>query len=73
MKSTTEIPTEHVEQVSLMRWAALTKRRRPELALLYAIPNGGDRHKAVAAKLSAEGVKSGVPDLCLPVPRLGAA
>lgn len=39
--------------------------------MLYAIPNGGHRHPATAAKLKAEGVKRGVPDLCLPVPRGG--
>lgn len=39
------------------------------LALLHAIPNGGQRHKAVAGKMKAEGVKRGVPDVCLPVPR----
>ncbi len=39
------------------------------LKWIYAVPNGGDRHKAVAAKLKAEGVKAGVPDLCLPFPK----
>ena len=33
--------------------------------MLYAIPNGGARHIAVAAKLKADGVRSGVPDLAL--------
>lgn len=61
--------TEHQEQVSLFRWAEFAQGRYPELALLFAIPNGGHRHKAVAARLKAEGVKRGVPDLCLPVPR----
>jgi hypothetical protein len=61
--------TEHQEQVSLLRWVTLLQTRHPELALLHAIPNGGHRHKAVAARMKAEGVKRGVPDLCLPVPR----
>ncbi|MCK5602555.1 VRR-NUC domain-containing protein [Candidatus Pacearchaeota archaeon] len=34
---------------------------------MYAIPNGGLRNKVVAAKLKREGVKAGVPDVCLPV------
>ena len=63
--------SEHAEQSALMEWAAYHAGRYPELVLLYAIPNGGHRHKAVAAKLSAEGVKSGVPDLHLPVARCG--
>lgn len=40
-----------------------------QLNLLFAIPNGGERHKAVAGKMKAEGAKSGVYDLFLPVPR----
>ena len=63
--------SEHDEQVALFRWARLAEGRYPELALLHAIPNGGARHIAVARKLKAEGVKSGVPDICLPVARGG--
>lgn len=35
---------------------------------LHAIPNGGQRHPAVAAKLKAEGVTPGIPDLMLTIP-----
>lgn len=63
------IPTEHDEQKALITWADLQAGKHPELHLLYAIPNGGARSKATAGKLKAEGVRSGVPDLCLPVPR----
>lgn len=38
------------------------------LRRLYAIPNGGQRDKITAGKLKAEGVKRGVPDICLPLP-----
>ena len=62
-------PSEHDEQVNLMQWAAHTACTHPELRLLYAIPNGGQRHKVTAAKLKAEGVRAGIPDLNLPVPR----
>lgn len=65
MKQTS--PTEHQEQVQLFAWAAY----RPELALLHAIPNGGKRDIRTAAMLKAEGVKPGVPDICLPVPKGG--
>jgi hypothetical protein len=64
--------SEHAEQAALFRWAEFARSRLPELALLHAIPNGGHRHKATAARLKAEGVKRGVPDVCLPVPRGGA-
>lgn len=38
---------------------------------LYAIPNGLRVRPAQAGKAKAEGLKSGVWDLCLPVGRLG--
>jgi hypothetical protein len=62
---------EHKEQVALFEWAKLAQNVYPVLKWMYAIPNGGHRHIAVAAKLKAEGVKSGVPDVCLPVPKNG--
>ncbi|MFZ2190441.1 MAG: VRR-NUC domain-containing protein [Candidatus Magasanikiibacteriota bacterium] len=43
----------------------------PELALLFAIPNGGARSPATAAKLKATGTKAGVSDMFLPVARHG--
>lgn len=61
--------SEHTEQAALFTWAAVCVPRAPELALLFAIPNGGVRHKAVAAKMKAEGVKPGIPDTFLPVAR----
>lgn len=70
-------PTEAAEQCAVFAWAALYAGRRPELALLFAIPNFagvGKRTGAsggwIAARL-AEGMRPGVPDLCLPVARGG--
>jgi hypothetical protein len=60
---------EHQHQVALFRWASLMAREYPELRLMYAIPNGGGRSKAEAGRLKAEGVKPGMPDVCLPAPR----
>ena len=60
--------SEHDEQVALFDWVEMNKHRIPELAALYAIPNGGHRHIKVAQKLKAEGVKPGVWDLALDVP-----
>lgn len=62
-------PLEHVEQVHLFQWAAWQSGKYPELDLMYAIPNGGYRNKKTAAELKAEGVKSGVSDIFLPVAR----
>ena len=61
--------SEHDEQVKLFQWARMSEGRWPELALMFAIPNGGKRHVAVARKLKAEGVRAGVPDICLAVAR----
>lgn len=61
--------TEHQEQAALMRVCRLHENKYPGLELIHAIPNGGQRHIAVARKLKAEGVKAGVPDIFLPVPR----
>lgn len=43
--------------------------RYPELELLFHIPNGGKRDAREAARFKRMGVKAGVPDLFLPVPR----
>lgn len=59
--------SEHDEQAALIEWADWLSLRHPRLAMLFAIPNGGARHKAVASRMKAEGVRRGVPDLFLPV------
>jgi hypothetical protein len=66
-----KLVSEHGEQEALIQRCVLHYAEYPELRLLFAIPNGGLRDKRVAAKLKAEGVKAGVPDLCLPVARKG--
>ena len=60
---------EHQAQKAVVKWAKLRESVCPELQLLYAIPNGGKRSKYEAARFKAEGVKSGVPDLHLPIQR----
>ena len=63
------IPTEGQEQTTLFKWAAMSSRKHPELRLLFHIPNGGSRNQIEARHLKEQGVKPGVPDLCLPVAR----
>lgn len=63
--------TEHDEQARLIRLCDWHAPRYPALRMLYAVPNGAQRHKAVAAKLKAEGVRAGVPDLVLAAARDG--
>lgn len=75
--------SEHDEQVTVVQWAELQTGKYPDLELLFAIPNGGGRGKPfidkggnkrpplLAIKLKREGLKSGVPDLMLPVAKQG--
>ncbi|MDR2513757.1 MAG: VRR-NUC domain-containing protein [Christensenellaceae bacterium] len=65
------VPTESEEQQTLFQWAVIQSGRFPELALMYHVPNGGSRSKAEAGRFKAEGVKAGIPDICLPVARGG--
>ena len=60
------IPTEHEEQRQVVMWFRQTHRPMR----IFAIPNGGLRSKAVAAKLKVEGVSPGVPDLFIPALKL---
>lgn len=69
MKPKQYIPLETEEQQNLFQWARLMEGKYPELRLLHHIPNGGLRNKPVAVRLTAEGVRRGVPDICLPVAR----
>jgi hypothetical protein len=52
--------SEHDEQVALFEMIRLYKQSTHRLKTAFAIPNGGLRHKAVAAKLKAEGVSAQV-------------
>lgn len=59
-------PHESAEQIAVFQWAAYRTGVYPELELLYHVPNGGSRDPIEAARLKAQGVKAGVPDLVLP-------
>jgi uncharacterized protein YcgL (UPF0745 family) len=74
--------TEHEEQCAVFEWAGLMSNQFPELELMFAVPNGGvrphkfsgsskkgDRYSVEGRKLKKEGVKKGVPDIFLPVPK----
>lgn len=56
---------EAMEQAALFEWAAYI----PDLKYMHAIPNGGSRNKLEAINLKRQGVKAGVPDICLPLPK----
>lgn len=61
-------PSEHEIQAAFIQycnWMAIQDER---YQLVAAVPNGGQRHPAVAQKLKKEGVKPGYPDVIIDVP-----
>lgn len=62
--------TEHDQQVVVISWAKAHETQHPALALLFAVPNAGKRSIGAAKYYLAEGLKSGVPDLILPIPKI---
>lgn len=69
------VGTQPTEEVLAMRMMDECRRRRglhPELTTrLFHVPNGGRRGKFEAARLQKQGVRAGVLDYMLPVPRGG--
>ena len=63
------VASEEVEQIRLFQMVEERLPEYPDLRLLFHVPNGGHRSKATAGRLKASGVKAGVPDLLLLVPR----
>jgi len=70
-----------MEQVIIFQWARMCSGRYPELAFMFAIPNGaklpyvknsnGHRYSPQAIKLLAEGLLPGASDIFLPAARGG--
>lgn len=57
--------TEKDEQISLFRWAEY----RTDLQLMFHIPNEGRRCVQHTQSLLRQGMKPGVPDIFLPIPK----
>ena len=66
---TAKLPTEHQEQVALIQWFDATYREHR--GRLFSVPNGTNKSRAAAAHFKREGLRSGVPDLMLPVASMG--
>lgn len=60
-------PTEHEIQAALFSWINAKTPAIPELENAYAVPNGSYKSKASAGRFRAEGLRAGVPDICLAV------
>lgn len=58
--------SEYLEQREFVSWF---RKTHPGVRI-FAIPNGGQRNIVAAARLKAEGVSAGVPDLYIPAWRV---
>jgi hypothetical protein len=63
--------TEHAEQTAYFQWLSIQSKipGYEELELAFATPNAAKRSYKLAAHMKAEGMKKGVPDVFLPIPR----
>ena len=66
-----EAISEHQHQVTLFEWIDWYANVDDRLKNAFAVPNGGNRDARTGARLKAEGVKRGVPDLFLMWPAHG--
>jgi hypothetical protein len=55
------VPTEHQEQAALVK--RLTLHPLTKDVVYFAIPNAGKRNPAAGARMKAEGMQAGAPDL----------
>lgn len=55
-------------QTAFFNWVRIQEKHDWRFRLIFAVPNGGQRHPAVAAKLKREGVRAGVPDVLILAP-----
>lgn len=61
--------SEHDEQVRFFKALETLSLTEQGLKFAFAVPNGNKRDAITGARLKQEGVKRGVPDIVIPVPR----
>ena len=69
LKLTSPLPTEHEEQVRVIKWCDACKD--PRASLIYSHLNGLRAPLGAVVKAKAAGGRKGIPDLFLPVPSQG--
>lgn len=63
-----ELPvTEHQLQKAYFEWVRLKAVKDWRYRLIFAVPNAARRSYALAARMKAEGLLPGVPDVCVPL------
>lgn len=60
---------EHKSQAAFITWCKVNERRYPELKTIHAIPNAARRSYKLVGFMLAEGLRKGVLDIHLPIPR----
>jgi hypothetical protein len=63
--------SENEIQASFFYFCDVWLNKYPELELLHSIPNGSHKSRSAQKIHKMTGLKSGVPDVCLPVARCG--
>lgn len=65
--------SEHLEQVAFFEWIEVAQRREPRLAATFAVPNGAHLARGAITfnTLREEGLRPGVPDVFIPIPKEG--
>ena len=64
-------PDEHSHQCLVFAWADCMRALRPDLGMLFAVPNAGKRTPRQGASMKAEGLRPGFPDIGLLTARKG--
>ena len=67
------LPSEHAEQVAVIQWCdAQTSGPWSDARYIFAVPNGGSRNIIEATRMKAAGVRAGMTDLILPIPKMNS-
>lgn len=67
-----ELPvSEHDLQKAYFAWVREMATRDWRYRTIFAVPNAARRSYALAARMKAEGLTPGVPDVCIPVKAAG--
>ncbi len=62
---------EHEQQSLFFSILELNTRQYPELKFIFAVPNAARRSPQLAAMMLREGLKAGIPDIIVPIPKRG--
>lgn len=63
--------SELTEQIRVMQWCKSMEAYDKDYSLIYHVPNEGNRNRKTGSNLVKAGLKKGVPDICVAVPKMG--